>query len=117
MEHLEEYQETLKEFLATACMDRLDDGTCAPPKGRRCALDLNLAPIVQAVKAVKSDRLDEYAGSVRDTVCIQCINQSEHGECEVRDQMDCCLNNFMSLVVDAIDAVDARYEENAPSAR
>jgi hypothetical protein len=31
--------------------------------------------------------------------------------------MDCCLNNFMTLVVDAVDAVDARYEENAPSAR
>jgi hypothetical protein len=112
MVRLEEYYTELVNKLAVACMDRLPDGTCAPPKGRRCALDMNLREIVKAVKAVKSNDISDYAGEIRHVVCEQCINQDEHGDCEVRDSLDCCLNNFMLLAVDAIEEVDARHAQD-----
>lgn len=62
-----------------------------------------------AVKAVKSERLDDYAESIREHVCMHCINQDEHGHCVYRDRIDCCLDNLMLLVVDAIEGVDARH--------
>lgn len=110
MGSMEEYHDAIDRRVAAACLDRKDDGTCNPPEGRKCVLELNLPEIVKAVKAVKSDRIDDYAHSIRETVCVDCINQDEHGECYFRDQMQCCLDNFMSLVVDAIDEVDSRYE-------
>jgi len=109
MTRLEEYHKELKDRVAGACMDRAPDGTCTPPKGRRCALDLNLREIVKAVKAIKSDDMGDYASEIRATVCEQCVNQDDHGECDVRDSLDCCLNNFMMLIVDAIEDVDARH--------
>ena len=107
---LEEYQEVVGRAVRGACIDRTEDGRCAPPEGRRCALELNLPGIILAVKAVKSDRLDEYADSIRDNVCAHCINQDVHGDCRFRKQLDCCLDNFLSLVVDAIEDVDRRHE-------
>ena len=111
MERFEEYQEAIKNRLASACLERADDGTCAPPDGRRCALDLNMLEIIKAVKAVKSDYMGDYAEQIRETVCEQCVNQDEHGHCQFRESIECCLDNFMLLVVDAIDDVDARHQE------
>lgn len=91
-------------------MDRDEDGNCAPPEGRTCALELNLRNIVAAVQAVKSERMDEYADSIREHVCMNCINQDEHGYCLYRDRLDCCLEDFMLLVVNAIESVDARHQ-------
>lgn len=113
MEHLQEYEELVKERIAAACLDRKDDGTCDPPDGRNCALDFNLPDIVRAVKAVKSDKVVDYGESIEQLVCEQCINREEHsdppGECYYRDRKECCLDNFMIIVVDAIEEVDARY--------
>lgn len=109
MERLEEYEQAVRDSVASACIDRADDGTCAPPAGQMCALELNLREIVKAVKAVKSERIDEYAESIRENVCMHCINQNLHGECYYRDHLDCCLDNFMLLVVDAIEAVDEHH--------
>jgi hypothetical protein len=115
MERMDEYYDALKEKLAVACMDRAPDGTCVPPKGRQCALDMNLEQIVTAVKAIRSSDMDDYAREIRNVVCEQCVNQNEHGKCEVRDALDCCVNNLMSLVVDAIEEVDERHAEGMSS--
>lgn len=110
MEHWDEYERAIKDAAAAGCLDRDKEGNCAPPEGRTCALELNLRDIVTAVKAVKSQRMDEYAASIRENVCTHCINQDEHGYCLYRDRLDCCLDTFMMLVVDAIEQVDARHE-------
>lgn len=109
MERMEEYESLIKKRISVACPDRKDDGTCDPPEGRLCALELNLPEIVKAVRAVKSDKIIDYADSIRDIVCEQCINRDEHGECIYQDRMQCCLDNFMVIVVDAIEEVDRRH--------
>jgi hypothetical protein len=110
MEYWQEYEQAIKDAAAAGCMDRDENGNCAPPEGRTCALELNLRDIVKAVKAVRSERMDEYADSIRKNVCMHCINQDEHGDCVYRDHLDCCLDNFMMLVVNAIESVDARHQ-------
>ena len=115
MEQLQEYEDLIKERVAAACLDRKDDGTCDPPDGRKCALDFSLPDIVLAVKAVKSDKIADYGESIQKLVCEQCINREEHAdppsECYYRDQMQCCLDNFMIIVVDTIEEIDARYSD------
>jgi len=113
MERLEEYHEAVKKRLASACLDRLPDGTCAPPEGHTCAMELNLPEIVKAVKMVHSRDMKDYAEQVHELVCEHCINEDEHGYCYYRDAVECCLNNFMLLVVEAIEEVDARHPVEA----
>ncbi len=110
MRRMEEYCKAIKERVGAACLDRKDDGTCDPPEGRTCALDLHIPLIVGAVRALESDRIDDYARSVVERVCSQCANQDETGRCHSRDHWECCLDNFLYLVVDAVDEVDRRHE-------
>jgi len=109
MERMQEYRQAIERRMRAVCPDRRDDGKCVPPEGRRCALELDLPAIVQAIRAVRSNRIDDYARSVRELVCEHCINRAEHADCYYRDRMQCCLDNFMAVVVDAIEEVDGRY--------
>jgi len=115
MERMEEYLKAIKQHVGRACLDRKDDGTCDPPEGRKCALDLHLPLIVEAIKTVDSEWIADYARTLGDTVCSQCPGQDERARCYIRDHRECCLDNFVYLVVEAIEETDRRHEEgNVP---
>jgi len=107
MQKMETYHDALKERVCGICLDRKDDGSCGLPEGRTCALELHLPVIIQAVQSVHSDRIEDYANAIRETVCFQCPNQDETGRCQFRLHMDCALDNFAYLVVNAIEEVDS----------
>ena len=111
MPSMEQYREAIEKRVAAACMDRTDDGKCNPPEGRVCALEFDIPAVIQAVRAVRSNRIDEYSDSIRNVVCVHCVNRDEHGECYFRDHMECCLDNFLSLVVDAVEELENKGTE------
>jgi hypothetical protein len=92
----------------------LDDGSCGLPDDRTCALDLHLPYIVEAVKAIDSNRIQDYAKSIADTVCFQCPNQDEEGNCNFRINWECALDTLAYLVVEAIDEVDGSNKKPLP---
>ena len=105
MEDLEPYRHALKARVCAICLDRRDDGACGLPESRVCALDLHLPRIVQAVEAVQSRKIDDYAASIRSVVCSDCVNQDEKGYCHFRSNWDCALDTFAYLVVEGIEEV------------
>jgi hypothetical protein len=110
MEKLEVIREALKQRVCGVCFDRNDDGTCGLPEGRVCAIEGHLPEIVKAVEAVDSVDLSPYIDRIRLQVCPNC-SQDDHGSCVFRDNFDCSVDNFLALVVDAIE--DARKRNGA----
>lgn len=107
MEKIEAYRDAIKERLGQVCIDRKADGTCSLPEDNFCAIDRHLPEIIQAVKAVKSDRIEEYSRSIAATVCSLC-KEGETGHCDFREVWKCCLENYVYIVVEAIEEVDSR---------
>ena len=108
MESMETYREALKRRVCDVCLEQKDDGGCGLADKRMCALDLHLAYIVQAVRSVKSDHIADYAKAIRETACLNCPNQDEAGQCDFRNNLECALDSFAYLVVEAIEEVDGR---------
>jgi hypothetical protein len=107
MERLDAIREALKERVCSICFDRNDDGTCGLPPGRVCAIEGHLPEIVKAVEAVESVDLAPYVDAIRAQVCPHC-SEDEYGHCVFRDHFDCSVDNFLMLVVDAIEEVKKR---------
>jgi hypothetical protein len=104
MERLDTIRAALRERVCGICFDRNDDGTCGLPEGRVCAIEGHLPEIVKAVEDVESVDLSPYVDSIRTQVCPNC-SQDDHGNCAFRERFDCSVDNFLMLVVDAIEEV------------
>lgn len=113
MDRTDVYRQALKDRVCGICLDRKDGGACGLPPTRTCAVDLHLPKIIRAVEAVQSNRISDYVTSIQGTVCVQCPNQNESGYCHFRESLDCALDNFVYLVVEAIEGT--RQQVDAPS--
>lgn len=104
---MEAYREAIKERVCKICADRNEDGSCNLPEGRFCSIDRHLPLIIEAIKSVQSDRVEDYSRSIGETVCKEC-SEDEKGHCHFRELDECLLENFAYLVVEAIEEVDER---------
>lgn len=111
-DRIDVFREALKTRVCAICFDRNDDGTCALPKGRVCAIEGHLPEIVRAVESVHSFDLTPYVEGIRSEVCPNC-SQDESGHCVFRENFDCSVDNFLLLVVDTIEDVKRRQGEGA----
>ena len=51
----------------------------------------------------KSDDIQQYIDAIRRNVCSVCADQASDGSCETRQQVQCALDAYLLLVVDAIE--------------
>ncbi len=112
MDRIDVFREALKTRVCGVCFDRNDNGTCALPEGRVCALEAHLPEIVKAVESVHSFDLAPYVEGIRSEVCPNC-SQDENRRCVFRENFDCSVDNFLLLVVDTIEEVKRREGEGA----
>jgi hypothetical protein len=52
---------------------------------------------------VQSDDIHPYIEAIRRNVCSVCQDQAGDGTCETRRQVQCALDAYLLLVVDAIE--------------
>ena len=90
--------------VCTVCLDVAADGSCGLGHARICALQENLAAIVETILSVRSDRMDEYVAAIEARICGGCRHQAG-GVCGLRDKGECGLYTYLPLVVDAIEEV------------
>jgi hypothetical protein len=107
MDRIEVFRQTLKDRVCGICFDRNDDGTCGLPESRTCAIEAHLPEIVKAIEAVESFDMTPYVERIRSEVCPNC-SQDALGRCAFRESFDCSVDNFLMLVVDAIEEVKKR---------
>jgi hypothetical protein len=95
------------------CVDRTPEG---PPDGPPCEIDGELCCIfqhldnmVKAVVSTSDSDVRPYIRMTRQVVCSACDHQDPSGFCPQRVETLCALNNYLPLVVEAIE--DVQYGE------
>jgi hypothetical protein len=74
----------------------------------KCALFRLFPQVVQAIQSVQSNDIHQYIEAIRRNVCSVCQEQAQDGTCETRQQVQCALDAYLLLVVDAIEEATGR---------
>ena len=108
MDTLDQYRDAVRKKVCESCCDGDGAGACMLPGAQECALRPSFQEIVKAVRSVKSNDVQPYADAIRLGVCASCKHQSTDGNCMIRTGLDCGLDRYLPLVIEAIELVDAR---------
>jgi len=105
-------EKAILERICAACVDQRDDGSCGLDADLECALRLHLPKVLAAVKGASGAQLESYVAPLRDNVCTVC-EQGEPKDCDVRSQLDCPLDRYYGLIVEAIEDYRNEQEDSA----
>ena len=89
--------------ICTLCTERTVDGQCDLESPSSCALFRLFPQVAQAILSVRSDDIQPYIDAIRRNVCSVCGDQAGDGSCETRRGVQCALDAYLILVVDAIE--------------
>lgn len=103
---VENYWQAIQQKVCAKCIDIDSLGNCLLSEGDACALRAHLSQIVEAVLSVQSMMLDPYVAALRSHVCSECRHQSFDATCSLRRSLDCGLDRYFPLVVEAIEEVN-----------
>jgi hypothetical protein len=100
---LAEIEAIVRNKICKVCTSRTVNGTCGLEEPSRCALFQFFPQLAKAIDSVDSDDIHEYIEAIRRQVCSLCADQDATGYCETRQQVQCALDAYLLLVVDAIE--------------
>jgi len=103
---MDKYLKALKQNVCSICVDSNERGGCTLNENETCAVELYLPQIIDVAHSVDSENLNEYKERLRETVCVKCREQ-EGGNCYLREDANCSLDRYFSLIVETIQKVDA----------
>ena len=98
---LQEYMDEIREQVCSRCIEKPPGGPPCAPLGKRCGIEVNLRPLVDAVQAERNSAMDSYIQHFHDEVCAHCVNRTT-------TQCPCPLEYLLELAVEAIETVDDR---------
>jgi hypothetical protein len=100
---LAELEAIVRNKICKVCTSRTVDGECGLENPSSCALFQLFPRVAQAISSVSSDNINDYIEAIRRQVCSICADQDPSGRCETRQQVQCALDAYLLLVVDAIE--------------
>jgi hypothetical protein len=100
---LAELEAIIRNKICSVCTARTADGDCGLEEPSSCALFRLFPQVAEAIQSVKSDDINPYLEAIRRNVCSVCTDQARDGSCETRQQVQCALDAYLILVVDAIE--------------
>ncbi len=103
----DQYLQAIRHRVCSRCIDTDEKGNCMLHFDEICAVEEFLPEIVQSIQRVQSDRVEDYVVELRNHVCTQCKHQTESGACIVRNNLDCGLDRYFPLIIEAVEEVDA----------
>lgn len=98
-----EVEAIVRDRICRVCTDRTLSGECGLEQPSACALFRLFPQVAQAILTVQSDDIREYIQAIRQGVCSVCLDQMPDGTCKTRNQVQCALDAYLLLVVDAIE--------------
>jgi hypothetical protein len=107
------YQQKVMERICATCVDRNADGSCGLDPALECEVQKHLPELLTLVKGVTSDRIADYVQRLRHNVCRVCNQAAADGTCELRARLDCTLDRYFVLVVEAIEDLEQRTAADA----
>jgi len=98
-----ELEQLVRARICGVCSDRKTDGTCGLEEPGQCALFRLFPEVAEAIRQTQSDNLEDYINAIRRNVCSICTEQESDGSCGLRQQVQCALDAYLLLVVEAIE--------------
>lgn len=98
------YLEAIKERVCRHCIDADSDGNCRLTPDKLCTIEANYDRIVKAILSTRSDRYEDYVAALRENVCENCSYGTPEN-CDDRNLVECPLDRYYPMVVDAIEAI------------
>ncbi|MBK5293224.1 MAG: hypothetical protein JJE04_16315 [Acidobacteriia bacterium] len=104
MEHtVDELEAIVRNRICSVCTERTTDDQCGLEDPSSCALFRLFPQVAQAIQSVNSSDIQPYIDAIRRNVCSVCQEQAQDASCEARQQVQCALDAYLLLVVDAIE--------------
>jgi hypothetical protein len=100
---LAELEELVRNRICGVCSERKMDGTCGMEEPIQCALFRLFPQVAEAIQTTHSDDIEDYIGAIRRKVCTVCTAQDSDGSCDLRQEVQCALDAYLLLVVEAIE--------------
>ena len=108
MTNFEAYWDAVQERVCRHCIDTDRSGVCRLSANQACGVKVHFPTIVETVLSIQDDRLDPFVVSLRKNVCAVCNDQSVNGTCVIRNRIDCALDRYYPMIVEAIESVSAQ---------
>ena len=105
---LVELESIVRDRICRVCTERTVDGQCGLEEPSGCALFRLFPQVAQTIQSVRSDDIQQYIDAIRRQVCSVCAEQAADGSCETRQMVQCALDAYLLLVVDAIEEATGR---------
>ncbi|MBI4352457.1 MAG: hypothetical protein HY593_00875 [Candidatus Omnitrophica bacterium] len=102
------YEEAVRRHVCEHCVDFGADGVCHTKDPEGCGIFRFLPELVEIAHRIHNYQVEPYVEAVRLTLCVKCKNSGFSGDkCRLRENVDCGLNRYLPLVLEAIEEVDA----------
>ncbi len=108
---LTELESIVRNKVCKLCTERTVDGECGLEEPSGCALFRLFPQVALAIQSVESDDVGPYIDAIRRNVCSVCNEQAPDGSCETRQIVQCALDAYLLLVVDAIEEATGKTFE------
>jgi hypothetical protein len=100
---LTELEAIVRNKICKLCTERTVDGGCDLEEPSSCALFRLFPQVAGAIQSVESNDIGPYIEAIRRNVCSICNDQAPDGSCLTRRMVQCALDAYLLLVVEAIE--------------
>lgn len=99
--------EAIRKYVCERCVDYGQDNICHSHDPEGCGIFRNLPDLLVIARELHDLKLEAYAKAVRERICFKCKNSQTAGEkCEIREHAECGLDNYLPLVIEALETID-----------
>lgn len=102
---MNKYIKAIRENICSICVDSSEDGECTLTEKEICAVEQYFPKILEVVHSTNSSDIKDYEQKLREVICVDCRAQ-ENGDCYLREDSNCSLDRYFSLIVETIKKVD-----------
>src|SRR6185369_981863 len=107
----------IRNRICNLCTERTVEGECGLEEPSGCALFRLFPQVALAIQSVSSDDIGPYIEAIRRNVCSVCTDQAPAGSCETRRMVQCALDAYLLLVVDAIEEATGKTVDRSSLAQ
>ncbi len=107
---MDPYWEAVRNKVCRKCIDGDGKGNCLLGGDRECSLIAFFPEMVEIILAVKSEYLEDYVTALREGVCSKCKYSRPDGRCHFRESVECGLDRYFPLIVEAVEGVQISRE-------
>ncbi|MFA3783052.1 hypothetical protein ABRY23_08320 [Melioribacteraceae bacterium 4301-Me] len=104
---MEKYLKAIQQNVCAICVDSNESGHCKLTDKEICAVEYFLPEIVSVIHNSNTDDLQECYNRLKEIVCVNCRAQTLDGYCYLREDSNCSLDRYFSLIIETILKVDS----------